>query len=449
MLSFITGLTAIGYHPGSWRHPSSWENPAMNFERTVEMAKTAERGLLDMVFLADSPSLNLKKAVLIASGGGLTRPAIFEPVTLLTAIAMHTKNIGLLATASTTYEEPMTLARKFASLDHLSGGRACWNIVTTGDATAAENFNRGAHPAREDRYGRAREFVEVCKGLWTCWDEDALTFDRESGLYIDPEKIHALNHKGQNFAVRGPMNIPRSPQGHPVLFSAGQSEPGREFAASSADCQFAVTNTKQEAVAYYADVKARMSKYGRAPDDMRIMPGCMVYAGRSRAEAEELLEELQSLIQPALGVSHLGGLMDTDLTGYPIDGPVPEPQDQIGGSSRRYVIHDMAKRDNLNIRQTYERVIASMGHVMMIGSGKDIADQMEDWYKSKACDGFNIHIPHQPGGLTNFVDLVIPELQKRGIFRTEYKGSTLRERMGLPIPPNPHLAVQPAAARIA
>ena len=335
MMNLITGLSGIGYHPGSWRHPSSWTRPLMNLEYLIEVAHTAERGKLDMLFLADGNSVRMSAPRVLAAGGLLSRPAIHEPVTLLTAIAQHTKNIGLLATATTTYEEPFTLARKFASLDHLSNGRASWNIVTTSNPGDAYNFSRDSHMARVDRYERAREFVQVVKGLWDSWADDALTQDRETGQILDPAKIHVLNHKGKHLSVKGPLNCARPPQGYPVLFMAGQSEPGRDLSASMADCQFAVTPTKEEAMAYYADLKGRLPKYGRRPEDLRVMPGATIYVGRTSEEADEFFEELQSRIPPELGVDYLSGLMSMDLTQLPIDGPVPEPQEIVGGSSRR------------------------------------------------------------------------------------------------------------------
>jgi alkanesulfonate monooxygenase len=288
-----------------------------------------------MLFLADGNSVRMDEPDVLAAGGLLSRPAVFEPVTLLSAIAQHTEKIGLLATATTTYEQPYTLARKFASLDHLSNGRACWNIVTTSNAGDAFNFSRDEHLARADRYERAQEFVEVCKGLWNSWADDAIIHDRAAGRILDPSKVRALNHKGKHFQVRGPLNIARCPQGFPVLFMAGQSTPGRELAASTADCQFAVTPTKEDAIAYYADVKARMPRYGRSPDSLKVLPGLSVYVGRTASEAQELLEELQALIPPALGVQYLSGLMTMKLSDYPIDGPLPEPPPIEGGSSRR------------------------------------------------------------------------------------------------------------------
>jgi alkanesulfonate monooxygenase len=451
MMNLMTGAHSMGYHPGGWRHPDAFENPNMNLEKVIETAKTAERGKLDMLFLADGNGVKMESPDVLATGGILGRPSVFEPVTLLSAVAMHTQCIGLLATATTTYEEPYTLARKFASLDHLSQGRACWNIVTSSNPNDAFNFSRSEHLARSDRYERAKEFVEVCKGLWDSWADDAFIQNKETGEFLDPSKIHVLNHKGKHFQVKGPLNIARSPQGYPVLIMAGQSEAGRELSASTAECQFAVTPNKETAIKFYADVKGRMAKYGRAPESLRILPGASVYVGRTAEEAEEFFEQLQLRISPALGLAYLSNIVETDVSKFPIDGPLPDlSYNSEGGSSRRKVIYEMATRENLSLRQTYERIIPSVGHVLMKGSGSQIADQMEDWYKSKACDGFNVHVPTQPQGLKNFVDLVVPELQRRGVFRKEYTGKTLRERMGLPRPVNPYFpAGDTVAERVA
>jgi N-acetyl-S-(2-succino)cysteine monooxygenase len=448
MMSLMTGLHSMGYHPGGWRHPEAFSRPSLNLQQVLETAKTAERGKLDLLFLADGNGVRLESPDVMATGGTIGRPVMFEPVTLLSAVAMFTKNIGLLATATTSFEEPYTLARKFASLDHLSNGRAAWNIVTSSNAGDALNFSRTEHMARTDRYERAREFVEVCKGLWDSWAEDAFPQDKETGRFTDPSKVHLLNHKGQHFQIKGPLNISRMPQGYPVLFMAGQSEPGREFSASTAECQFAVTPHKDVAMKTYADIKGRMAKYGRTPDMLKIMPGAAVYVAKTRQEAEDLFEEMQSKIAPVLGVAYLSSICEADLSKCPIDGPLPDLSYHTEtGSSRRKVIYDMATRENLTIRQTYERVMPTVGHVMMKGSPTDVADMMEDWYKSKACDGFNVHIPLQPLGLNNFVDLVVPELQKRGVFKKEYEeGRTLRERLGLPMPVNPYFPAQSVAA---
>jgi N-acetyl-S-(2-succino)cysteine monooxygenase len=439
-------LHSIGYHPGGWRHPEGWSQPSVNFAQNLDTAKTAERGKFDMLFTGDSNSVKMGTRALLEAGSMNGRPVQFEPVTLLSAIAMHTEHIGLLATATTSYEEPYTLARKFASLDHISNGRACWNVVTTAGQADALNFGFKEPLPAEVRYERARESVEVCKGLWDSWADDAFVQDKASGRFLDPDKVHVLNHEGKHFSVKGPLNIRRPPQGHPVLFMAGQSEPGREFAASTADCQFAVTPSKEVAIAFYADVKGRMGKYGRAPEALRILPGVGVYVGRTAAEADEFLEELESLVSPVQGVQNLSAHLGMDLSGYPIDGPLPEiTGDNVGVSSRRFAVIEMARKENLTIRQTYLRVMRALGHVVMKGDGKQVADQMEDWFKSNACDGFNVHVPIQPGGLRRFVDLVIPELQRRGLFRKEYTAKTLREEMGLPVAANPYFPSKAAA----
>ncbi len=438
-MNLITALHSIGYHPGGWRHPEAWSQPSVNFEQNLDTARTAERGKLDMLFTGDSNSVKMGSRELLEAGGKNGRPVQFEPVTLLSAIAMHTKHIGLLATATTTYEEPFSLARKFASLDHISGGRACWNVVTTSGFADASNFSKSDHLPPEVRYERAKESVAVCKGLWDSWADDAFVQDKESGRFLDPDKVHVLNYQGKHFQVKGPLNIRRPPQGRPVLFMAGQSEPGREFAASTADCQFAVTPSKEAAIAFYADVKGRMDKYGRRPEELRIMPGVGIYVGRTAAEADEFIEELESKVSTVIGVQYLSASLGMDLSSYPVDGPVPEIiGDNIGTSSRRYAVIEMAKKENLSIRQTYLRTMRALGHIVMKGSPTQVADQMEDWYKSNCCDGFNVHVPLQPTGLRRFVDLVIPELQRRGLFRKEYSGGTLREMMGLPVATNPY-----------
>ena len=440
MMNLMTGILGLGHHLGGWRHRDSWPDTVMNIENAIWIAQEAERGKLDLLFIADGNAVRqMDKPALFAANSPSDRPAVFEPVTMLSAVAMFTRHIGLLATATTTYEEPYLLARKFASLDHLSKGRACWNIVTTSYPGDSVNFGRVEHLGRAERYERAEEFVEVCKGLWDSWAEDAFLQDRQSGRYLDPARVRRLDHVGKHFSVQGPLNVARCPQGYPVMFMAGQSEPGREFAARTADCVFAVTDTKPAAQAFYADVKGRLGRYGRAPESLRIMPGCSVYVGRTAAEADEFYEELNALIAPELGVPYLSKLVEMNLEGLPLDGPMPDLSAETNAiSSFRKSIAAMAERDRLTIRQTYQRVLPSMGHTVFKGTGRQVADAMEDWYTSQACDGFNVLVPVLPRGLTDFVDLVVPELQRRGLFRTEYGGRTLREVMGLPVPANPH-----------
>ena len=448
MLNLMTGLLGLGGHLGGWRHRDAWSDQVMNLDHAIELAQTAERGKFDLLFLADGNAVRqMDKPALFAANSPSDRPAVFEPITLLTAVSQHTNCIGLLATATTTYDEPYSLARRFASLDHLSKGRACWNIVTTSYPEDSLNFSRTEHVAKDVRYDRAREFVSVAKGLWDSWAEDAFVQNKATGQFLDPTRVRVLDHAGKHFQVKGPLNVARMPQGYPVLFMAGQSEDGRELAAQHADCVFAVTNTKAAGQAFYADLKGRLGRYGRSPDSLRILPGAAVYVGRSAAEADELFEELQALIAPSLGVPYLSKLVEMNLSGYPLDGPLPDlSSETLGIAAFRKTIAEMAVRDNLTIRQTYERVLPSMGHVTFTGTAKDVADQMEDWYTSKAADGFNVTMPVLPRCLNDFVSLVIPELQRRGLFRTEYQGRTLRERMGLPTPENPYFTTRGRAA---
>jgi FMN-dependent oxidoreductase (nitrilotriacetate monooxygenase family) len=436
MMNLMTGLLGLGSHLGGWRHPDAWDGQVMNLDHAIATAKLAEKGLFDLLFLADGNAVRqMDKPALFAANSPSDRPAVFEPITLLAAISQHTSHIGLLATATTTFDEPYLMARRFASLDHLSGGRACWNVVTTSYPGDALNFSRDAHVPRGERYERSREFVDVCKGLWDSWATDAFIENKSTGQFLDPSRVRTLDHQGKHFKIKGPLNVARSPQGWPVLFLAGQSEEGREMAAEHADCVFAVTNNLPDGKVFYADVKGRLAKYGRSEDSLRIMPGCTVFVGRTESEADELFEELQALIPPSVGVPYLSKLVEMDLSPFPLDGPLPDlSADTIAIASFRKTIASMAKRDNLSIRQTYERVLPSMGHIVFRGNPQQVADQMEEWYRGKACDGFNVGMPVMPRCLGNFVDLVVPELQKRGLYRTAYTGRTLRENMGLPLP---------------
>ncbi|MBD2519497.1 LLM class flavin-dependent oxidoreductase [Nostoc sp. FACHB-973] len=429
-------IQATGHHIAAWRHPDSQADAGLNFEHYKEITQTAERGLFDAVFLADSPSLQDNNEPEVQQRNG--KLAKFEPVTLFSALAPLTKHVGFIATASTTYEEPYTLARKFASLDYLSNGRAGWNVVTTGNENAAGNFGRDQHLEHSQRYERAEEFVEVVKGLWDSWEDDAFIRDRESGIYFDPNKVHTLNHKGKHFSVKGPLNVGRPPQGYPVIVQAGASEVGRELAAQTAEVIFTANQTLEDAQEFYADVKGRLAKYGRQPDDLKIMPGVFPVIGRTEEEAQEKYEFLQSLIHPSVA----WGLLKTrykgiDLSGYSLDDLAPPlPSDTNGGKSRLKLLTDLVNRGNLTLRQLYLSVATARGHRTIIGSPESIADQLEEWFNNDAADGFNIMPPILPTGLDDFVNLVIPVLQKRRLFRTEYEGSTLRENLGLRRPVN-------------
>jgi FMN-dependent oxidoreductase (nitrilotriacetate monooxygenase family) len=372
----------------------------------------------------------------------------FEPVTLLSALSTVTERIGLVATASTTFHEPYNIARFFGSLDQLSSGRAGWNLVTSSNELEARNFSGVPHLRHADRYDRANEFIDVVLGLWNSWEDEAFLRDKESGLFFDPDKLHVLDHKGRHFEVRGPLNVSRSPQGHPVVIQAGSSEVGQELAARTAEVVFTAQRTLQEAQKFYSELKGRLAKYGRAPDDLKIMPGVFPVVGRTEAEAREKFEELQNLIHPELGLallsSHIGKL---DLSSYPLDGPLPDLPVTNASQSRQQLLVDLARRENLSIRQLYLRVAGARGHWQLIGTAEQIADELEERFLKFGADGFNVMPPTVPGGLDDFIELVIPELRRRGLFRSEYEGPTLRENLGLKFPVHkPHRHRSQAAA---
>lgn len=427
-------LRPAGHHLAAWRHPNAQADAGVNIARFIEVAKIAERGCFDMLFSADSATANS-----VFDENGLRRMAYvawIEPFTLLATLAAVTQHIGLVCTASTTFEEPFSLARKFASLDHVSHGRAGWNLVTSGNHTAALNFSRAEHMAKDQRYIRAREFADVVMGLWDSWDDDAFERDRESGIFFDPRKMHTLNHVGQHFQVKGPLNVARSPQGRPVLVQAGASHDGKQLAAETAEVVFTATPTIEEGRAFYSDLKSRMAAFGREPDELKIMPGFFVTVGDTPEEAVEKREVLQRLIHPEVGIALLSQRMGFDLSGYDVDGPLPDvPQDDVI-SSRVTLLMDMARRENMTIRQLYTHIAGGRGHYDLCGTPGHIADVMQNWFETGAADGFNIMPPLFPDSLSDFVDKVVPELQRRGLFRTRYEGATLRENLGLARPPS-------------
>jgi alkanesulfonate monooxygenase len=426
-----------GHHVASWRHPGAQADAGINFKHYTEIAKTAERGKFDMIFLADN--VCVREAHIDAISRSAQYIANFEPLTLLSGIAAVTERIGLVCTATTSYNEPYHVARKFASLDHMSGGRAGWNLVTSGMAAEAYNFGRDAHYGHAERYDRAREFAEVVKALWDSWDDDAFMRDKESGNFFDPAKMHALNHKGSHFQVKGPLNIPRPPQGHPVIVQAGTSDDGMDVAARFAEVIFSAHLTMESCQAYFKEVKTRAAdKFGRNPDHLKVMPGLSAYVGRTEEEAIEKFEYQNSLMHPVVAREILSTVLgNVDLSGYDFDGPLPEnlPKSNASQSTFKYVTV-LAKKDNLTIRQIAQVVAGARAKMVLKGTPKQIADHMEQWYVEEAADGFNIMPPYLPGSLNDFVELVIPELQRRGLFRTEYTGRTLREHLGLPRPPS-------------
>ena len=430
-----------GNHVASWLHPQAQIDAGTNFAHYAALAQTAERAKFDLMFLANSVAIRAGK--LAALSRWPQYMAYFDPLTLLAGIAATTSHIGLVATATTSYNEPYTLARRLASLDHMSGGRAGWNVVTSSNTAEAYNFGLEAHPDHDLRYERALEFSDVVKGLLDSWEDDAFIRDRDSAIYFDPAKLHELNHRGKHFTVRGPLNAARPPQGYPVFAQAGVSETAQDMAARQAEIVFTPLHTLERAQALYRDLKARAASWGRSPDHIKLMPGLNPVVGRTAAEAEEKHCYLQSLIHPDVGRELLGNALgDLDLSAYEEDARLPASLRTAalatGRSDARLVV-DMWEREGLTLRQMYQRYAGARGQRTVKGTAVQIADEMEAWFRGRAVDGFLIQPPVLPVGLDDFVEQVIPELQNWDLFRTEYEGSTLRENLGLPRPANQHL----------
>jgi N-acetyl-S-(2-succino)cysteine monooxygenase len=425
-----------GHHVASWLHPDSQIDAGTNFRHYVELAQMSERAKFDLMFLADA--LAARDGNLEALSRWPQYMAYFEPITLLAGIAGQTERIGLVATATTSYNEPYNVARKFASLDHISGGRAGWNVVTSANLSEAFNFGREAHYDHGERYDRALEFTEVVCGLWDSWDDDAFLRDRATGRYFNPVKLHTLNHKGAHFSVRGPLNVARPPQGHPVIFQAGSSEVGRELAARTAEAVFTPQHSLEGAQAFYRDLKGRMAKYGHSPEHLKVMPGLNPIVGRTEQEAKDKHRYLETLIHPDVGLELLSNaLADFDLRPYDLDGPLPEAVFGVtpkGSTTSFHNVLHWARVEKLTIRQLYQRYAGARGQRTVVGSATQIVDQMEEWFVNRGVDGFLIQPSHLPGGLEDFIALVIPELRARGLFRTDYEGPTLLDHLGLPRP---------------
>jgi FMN-dependent oxidoreductase (nitrilotriacetate monooxygenase family) len=425
-------MRPVSIHTAAWRYPGGTPDANFNLKAISQFAQTLERGRFDAFFMADHlavlnmPMEALKRSATVTS---------FDPLTLLPALAMVTKHLGLIATASTTFEPPYVVARRFASLDHISEGRAGWNLVTTSNPDAALNFGLEEHMEHDARYRRAREFFDVVTGLWDSWADDAFVRDAASGLYFDPEKLHVLDHKGEFLSVRGPLNIARPVQGWPVVVQAGASDAGRQLAAETAEVIFAAQTNLADGQKFYADVKGRMDALGRPREHLKILPGAFVVVGETLAEAREKRALLDSLVHYDSGIASLSIALGHDASSFDPDGPLPEiPESNASKSSRERVLA-LAARENLTVRQLAGRLGGYSG-LAMVGTPAMIADQMEEWLLQAGCDGFNVMFPYLPGGLDNFVDQVVPELQRRGLFRREYEGRTLRENLGLPRPEN-------------
>ena len=430
-------MRPVGIHTAWWRYPGAWPDANFNLKHLIHFAQKLEQGRFDAWFMADHLAvLNMPMAALKRSATVTS----FDPLTLLPVLAVHTEHLGLIATASTTFEPAYTIARRFASLDHISGGRAGWNLVTTSNPDAALNFGLTEHMEHGERYRRAREFYDVVTGLWDSWADDAFLRDVEEGIYFDPERLHVLDHQGEFLSVRGPLNIARPVQGWPVIVQAGASDAGRQLAAETAEMVFAAGGPLADGKRNYADIKSRAKAAGRNPDHIKILPGCLVVTGDTDEEARAKRALLDSLVHPDSGIANLSIALGCDASQFDLDAPLPEdiPESNASKSGRERVIA-RARGDNLTVRQLAQ-IAGSYGGLAMVGTPKTIADQMEEWFFGNACDGFNIMFPYVPGGLDDFVDRVVPELQRRGLFRTEYEGRTLRENLGLPRPENRFLA---------
>lgn len=418
-------LLGTGSHVAGWRYPSAVDR-FVDFSEVQRIGATAERGLFDLIFMGDNLNADIK-----------SHPSYtlrFEPLTMLAALAVSTKYIGLGATVSTTYSDPFSVARAFSSLDAISGGRAAWNVVTTSNPAIGENFGAKL-PDHAKRYEIAGEFVDVVKGLWDCWDDDAVVADRQSGLYIDPEKVRSLDHKGEFFKVKGPLNINRSPQGHPIVLQAGGSDAGLSLAARTADVVFSVVQDINEAKASYADLKNRLAAYGREKNAVTVLPGVMPVVGRTDKEAREKLNQLQSYIESdGAAMSVLCERFGQDFSQYDLDAPIPDlPLPDTYHSFTR-VLMAKARRENMTLRDLYSLTAAARGHWVICGSPETIANTLQEWFEGYAADGFNIMPPYFHEGFDDFVDSVVPILQERGLFRREYEGPMLRNQLGLARP---------------
>jgi FMN-dependent oxidoreductase (nitrilotriacetate monooxygenase family) len=439
-IHFGVFVLGTGNHTAGWRYPGADDN-FQNLAVVQRIAAIAERGLFDLLFVGDGLAANL--------GNHPSYTVRLEPLTMLAAIAMSTKHVGLGATMSTTYSDPFTVARVFSSLDHISGGRAAWNAVTTASSASGGNFGR-VHPDHEQRYAIAEEFIEVVRGLWDCWDDDAIVRDRKTGRYIDTTKVRSLDHQGKFFSVKGPLNGGRSPQGQPIILQAGGSERGQSLAARTADVVFSVVQDFDEARLAYAGLKERVRGFGRNPDEVSILPGVMPIVGRTDAQAREILNTLQGYVDSTEGLAMLSARLGQNMAGRSLDGPVtdiPLP-DTSHGFAR--AILSKARRENMTLRDVYNLTAAARGHWVLCGSPQTIADTLERWFLEGAADGFNVMPAYFPGAFDDFVDLVVPELQRRGIYRKAYAGATLRDHFGLRRPAcGEYAAMMQAAASVA
>jgi len=425
-------MRPVSIHTGAWRYPGAFPDANFNFPHLKSFAQQLEAAKFDAFFMADHLAvLNMRIDALKRSHTVTS----FEPFTLLSALASVTERIGLVATASTTFDEPFHVARRFASLDHISGGRAGWNIVTTSNPDAALNFNLDEHVEHGERYDRAREFYQIVTGLWDSFADDAFVRDIDSGIYFDPARLHVLNHKGEHFSVRGPLNIARPPQGWPVIVQAGASEAGKQLAAETAEVVFVAPSNLADGKRFYADLKGRLAAVGRSRQHLKILPGALVVVGETVDEARAKRARLDSLVNYANAIASLSIALGHDASQFDPDGPLPDIPETNASKSGRERVLALVRTEGLTVRQLAQRLGGYAG-LSFVGTPVTIADAMEEWVSSEGSDGFNIMFPFLPAGLDDFVTRVVPELQRRGSFRKEYEGATLRDHLGLPRPPN-------------
>jgi len=436
-LHFNAFMRPATIHTGGWRYPGGFADANFNLDHIIRFIQKLEEGKFDTFFMADHLALlNMPIEALRRSA----TPTSFEPMTLLSALAMVTKKIGLVATSSTTYDAPYHVARRFASLDHISGGRSGWNIVTTANPNASRNFGIEFQMEHDERYSRAKEFYDVVTGLWDSWEDDAFVRNQKTGIFFDTEKMHILNHQGKYLKSRGPLNIARPIQGWPVIVQAGASNAGRQLAAETAEIVFTSQPTIDHAREFYSDVKGRMKQIGRNPRHMHILPACMVIIANSLEEAKERRAKLDSLVHFESAIASLSIALGTDASVFDPDGMLPDiPETNAGQSSREKAIR-IAKEESLTVRQLAQR-IGGHSSLCLMGPPELVADQMEEWLSTGGADGFTIQFPYLPQGLDDFVEKLVPILQKRGIYREDYEGNTLRENLGLPRPENQFLSV--------
>ncbi|MGW6697513.1 LLM class flavin-dependent oxidoreductase [Nocardia sp. NPDC055049] len=431
-----------GVFGGSWRFPGTDPAASFTLDHYVRIAQRAEEAKFDAIFLADGPAI--REDIRYRPFNSL------EPTVILAAVAAATERVGLIATLSSSYNDPYDVARRFASLDLLSGGRTGWNVVTTAGVDAARNFGFDAEPAHGARYERAAEFVEVVRALWNSWEPDALIGDKATHRFADYTRIHAVDHHGPHFDVAGPLNVPRSPQGEPVVVQAGASKDGRALAARVGEVIFTAAQTADEAGEYYRDVKARAVGYGRRAEDVLILPGLSTVLGSTEAEAAQRRELLAELVPPDYALDRLATQLGVDRDALTLDGPLPwhllADPDEAGGSQTFYKIAlGLARRENLTVRQLLRRLGGGAGHRIVTGTPEQVADAIIDWVEAGIADGFNLMPDVLPGGFDDFVDGVVPILRERGVFRTDYEATTLRGHLGLPVPTYPGTIAEGAA----